>query len=98
MRKIFVAGHMGMVGSAICRQLEVQEDVEIITQKRDELDLTDQSAVEEFFTLKKPREVILAAAKVGGIHANNQYPAQFIYENLQNDSEFALFFMEIHGQ
>jgi GDP-L-fucose synthase len=83
MRKIFVAGHMGMVGSAICRQLEVQEDVEIITQKRDELDLTDQSAVEEFFTLKKPREVILAAAKVGGIHANNQYPAQFIYENLQ---------------
>ena len=90
MRKIFVAGHMGMVGSAICRQLEVQEDVEIITQKRDELDLTDQSAVEEFFTLKKPREVILAAAKVGGIHANNQYPAQFIYENLQIQNNIIL--------
>ena len=83
MKKIFVAGHRGMVGSAICRQLQKQADVEIITRTRDELDLCDQLAVHEFLQLEKPDEVILAAAKVGGIHANNTYPAEFIYQNLQ---------------
>ena len=83
MKKIFVAGHTGMVGSAICRQLQKQADVEIITRTRNELDLCDQSAVHEFMKSEKPDEVILAAAKVGGIHANNTYPAEFIYQNLQ---------------
>ena len=83
MKKIFVAGHRGMVGSAICRQLQKQADVEIITRTRDELDLCDQSAVHAFMKSEKPDEVILAAAKVGGIHANNTYPAEFIYQNLQ---------------
>ena len=83
MKKIFVAGHNGMVGSAICRQLILRSDVEIITRTRHELDLCDQSAVCNFMTAEKPDEVILAAAKVGGIHANNIYPAEFIYQNLQ---------------
>ncbi|MDA9940628.1 GDP-L-fucose synthase [Planktomarina temperata] len=83
MKKIFVAGHRGMVGSAICRQLQEQADVEIITRTRDELDLCDQPAVHAFMKSEKPDEVILAAAKVGGIHANNTYPAEFIYQNLQ---------------
>jgi len=83
MKKIFVAGHNGMVGNAICRQLKQQSDVEIITRTRKELDLCDQSAIQEFMKSEKPDEVILAAAKVGGIHANNTYPADFIYENLQ---------------
>jgi len=83
MKKIFVAGHRGMVGSAICRQLQKKSDVEIITRARDEVDLCDQSAVHEFMKSEKPDEVILAAAKVGGIHANNTYPAEFIYQNLQ---------------
>ena len=83
MTKIFVAGHRGMVGSAICRQLKQKSHLEIITRKRDELDLCDQSAVHEFMKLQKPDEVIIAAAKVGGIHANNTYPAEFIYQNLQ---------------
>ena len=72
-----------MVGSAICRQLQKQTDGEIITRTRDELDLCDQRAVHDFMKSEKPDEVILAAAKVGGIHANNTYPAEFIYENLQ---------------
>ena len=83
MKKIFVAGHRGMVGSAICRQLQKQADVEIIIRTREELDLCDQPAVHEFMKSEKPDEVILAAAKVGGIHANNTYPAEFIYQNLQ---------------
>ena len=83
MKKIFVAGHRGMVGSAICRQLQNKSDAEIITRSRAELDLCDQSAVNEFMTIERPDEVILAAAKVGGIHANNAYPAEFIYQNLQ---------------
>ena len=83
MKKIFVAGHRGMVGSAICRQLQKQADVEIITRTRDELDLCNQSAVHAFMKSEKPDEVILAAAKVGGIHANNTYPAEFIHQNLQ---------------
>ena len=83
MKKIFIAGHRGMVGSAICRQLKKKSDVEIITRARDELDLCDQLAVHKFMKSEKPDEVILAAAKVGGIHANNTYPAEFIYQNLQ---------------
>ena len=83
MKTIFVAGHRGMVGSAICRQLQKKFDVEIITRTRDELDLCDQRAVHEFMQSEKPDEVIIAAAKVGGIHANNIYPAEFIYQNLQ---------------
>ena len=83
MKKIFVAGHKGMVGSAICRQLQKQADVEIITRTREELDLCDQRAVHVFMQSEKPDEVILAAAKVGGIHANHTYPAEFIYQNLQ---------------
>ena len=83
MKKVFVAGHRGMVGSAICRKLRTQSNVEIITCSRDNLDLCDQRAVHEFMQSKKPDEVILAAAKVGGIHANNTYPAEFIYHNLQ---------------
>ena len=83
MKKIFVAGHRGMVGSAICRQLEKKSDVEIITCNREQLDLCDQREVHEFTKSEKPDEVILAAAKVGGIHANNTYPAEFIYQNLQ---------------
>ena len=83
MKKIFVAGHKGMVGSAICRQLQKKSDVEIITRMRDALDLCNQSDVHEFMKTEKPDEVILAAAKVGGIHANNTYPADFIYQNLQ---------------
>ena len=72
-----------MVGSAICRQLQQQPDVEILTRTRAELDLCDQAAVLEFMRSERPDEVILAAAKVGGIHANNTYPAEFIYQNLQ---------------
>ena len=83
MKKIFVAGHRGMVGSAICRRLQFQSDAEIITRNRDELDLCDQRAVQDFMQSEKPDEVILAAAKVGGIYANNSYPAEFIYQNLQ---------------
>ena len=83
MKKIFVAGHKGMVGSAVCRKLQKKSDVEIITRARHELDLCEQKAVHDFMKSEKPEEVILAAAKVGGIHANNNYPAEFIYQNLQ---------------
>ena len=83
MKKIFVAGHRGMVGSAICRKLKNQRDVGIITRTRDELDLCNQSEVEMFMKSEKPDEIVLAAAKVGGIHANISYPADFIYQNLQ---------------
>lgn len=80
--KIYVAGHRGMVGSAICRALAQHGGVELITRKSAELDLTDQAAVRDFMQAERPDQLILAAAKVGGIHANNTYPAQFIYENL----------------
>jgi GDP-L-fucose synthase len=83
MKRIFVAGHNGMVGSAIVRQLETaSEAVEIITRSRSELNLQDQAAVRAFFGEQKIDQVYLAAAKVGGIVANNTYPAEFIYENL----------------
>ena len=80
--KIFVAGHRGMVGSAIVRHLQSKGISNIITRTRAELDLTDQQAVDAFFENEKPQQVYLAAAKVGGIHANNTYRAQFLYENL----------------
>ncbi len=82
-QRIYVAGHRGMAGSAIIRELgSTETDIEIVTRTRDELDLTDQRAVRDFFGSERIDQVYLAAAKVGGIHANNTYPAEFIYENL----------------
>lgn len=80
--KIYVAGHRGMVGSAIVRRLEENGYTNIICRTSAELDLRNQAAVEKFFEEEKPEYVFLAAAKVGGIHANNTYPAEFIYDNL----------------
>ena len=82
--KIYVAGHRGMVGSAIVRQLISQghDPARIIGRTHAEMDLTDQAAVRAFFSNEKPDQVYLAAARVGGIHANNTYPAEFIYDNL----------------
>jgi GDP-L-fucose synthase len=82
MPKIYVAGHRGMVGSALVRALEQQGQTNIVTRTHAELDLTEQAAVRDFFANEKPDQVYLAAAKVGGIHANNTYPAEFIYNNL----------------
>ena len=81
-QRIFVAGHRGMVGSAIVRRLEAKGHTGIVTAGRGVLDLTDQAAVMRFFSEHRFDQVYLAAAKVGGIHANDTYPAQFIYENL----------------
>jgi len=81
-QKIYVAGHRGMVGSAIVRNLEANGYTNLVTRTRDQLDLTDQIAVKNFFECEKPNQVYLAAAKVGGIHANNTFPAEFIYNNL----------------
>jgi GDP-L-fucose synthase len=84
--KIYIAGHRGMVGSAILRQLQARQnagaDLVLVTRTSDDLDLTDQMAVRKFMQAERPDQVILAAAKVGGLVANNVYPAQFIYENL----------------
>ncbi|MCK4743190.1 MAG: GDP-L-fucose synthase [Sulfuriflexus sp.] len=80
--KIYIAGHRGLVGAAIMRQLEANGFTNIITRTHAELELCDQLAVQNFFAAEKPEYVILAAAKVGGIHANNTYPAEFIYENI----------------
>lgn len=82
MKRIFVAGHNGMVGSALVRKLKQEPTIEVVTQPRTSLDLTNQRAVADFFSAEKFDQVYLAAAKVGGIHANNTYPADFIYENL----------------
>ena len=84
--KIYIAGGRGLVGSAICRSLKVQGYTNIISPTHKELDLTRQAEVEKFFSEEKPEYVFLAAAKVGGIHANNTYPAQFIYDNLMIES------------
>jgi GDP-L-fucose synthase len=80
--RIYIAGHRGMVGAAIVRQLQQREGIELVTRAHAELDLTRQSAVEAFFQSAQIDQVYLAAAKVGGIHANNTYPAEFIYANL----------------
>ena len=84
--KIYIAGHRGMVGSAILRQLSARQSaggaIDLVTRSHAELDLTNQAAVAAFFQAERPDVVILAAAKVGGIHANDSYPASFIYENL----------------
>jgi len=80
--KIYIAGHRGLVGSAIVRQLESRGFTNLLTRMHKELDLTNQAQVQYFFKQEKPDYVILAAAKVGGIHANNTYPADFIYQNM----------------
>ena len=82
MTKYYIAGHRGMVGGAIARQLRAAGETDVVTRTHAELDLTNQLAVREFMQAERPDVVILAAAKVGGIHANNTYPAEFIYENL----------------
>jgi GDP-L-fucose synthase len=96
--KVFVAGHRGMVGSAIVRTLLAQGcDLQrIVTRTHDELDLIDQRAVNEFFAREKPDQVYLAAAKVGGIHANNTYPAEFIYQNLMMQANI-IHAAHVHG-
>jgi len=81
-QRIYIAGHRGMVGSAIAKQLQANEHVELITRTHAELELTNQAAVQNFFQQEQIDQVYLAAAKVGGIHANNTYPAEFIYDNL----------------
>jgi len=80
--KIYIAGHRGLVGSAIVRQLEERGFTNLLMRTHKELDLTNQSEVQDFFKQENPDYVILAAAKVGGIHANNTYPADFIYQNM----------------
>ena len=82
-KKVFIAGHNGMVGNAILRILSNNPLIEIICKSKKELNLTNQKNVINFLQDEKPSEVILAAAKVGGIYANNTYPAEFIYENIQ---------------
>jgi GDP-L-fucose synthase len=81
-KRIYVAGHRGMVGSAIVRRLKKEGAEKLILRDRSELDLTNQAAVESFFQSERPQVVFLAAAKVGGIHANSTYPAEFIRDNL----------------
>jgi GDP-L-fucose synthase len=85
-QKIYIAGHRGMVGSAIMRHLQTQGHDNIVVRTHAELDLTNQVQVANFFEQEKPNQVYLAAAKVGGIHANNTYPAEFIYQNLMMES------------
>ena len=80
--KIYIAGHRGLVGSALVRRLQAQGYTNLVTSTHAELELRDQAAVQAFFAAEKPEYVILAAAKVGGIHANNTYPAEFIHDNL----------------
>ncbi|ACD95208.1 NAD-dependent epimerase/dehydratase [Trichlorobacter lovleyi SZ] len=80
--KIFIAGSKGLVGSALVRCLQAASYLNLLTPEMDKLDLTNQQAVAKFFAQEKPEYVFLAAAKVRGIHANNTYPAEFIYTNL----------------
>jgi GDP-L-fucose synthase len=82
MKKLFISGHRGMVGSALVREADRRGGFDVITATRDQLDLCDQRAVFDYLSSNKPDSVIIAAAKVGGIHANSTYPADFIYENL----------------
>ena len=84
--RVYIAGHRGMVGSAIVRELKRKGYTDLVVRTHYELDLTDQAAVRHFFETEKPTQVYLAAAKVGGIHANNTYPAEFIYDNLMMQS------------
>lgn len=84
--RVFVAGHQGMVGSAIVRLLKQSPGVDVVTSTKDELDLLDQKQVHAFFNNQQFDQVYLAAAKVGGIYANNTYPAEFIYQNLMIQS------------
>ena len=94
--KIYVAGHTGMVGSAIVRRLKMEGYNNLILKKRVDLDLTNQLAVRTFYKQNKPEYVFLGAAKVGGIHANNIYRAQFIYENLQIQNNL-IHFANLYG-
>jgi len=80
--KLFIAGHNGMVGAALVRRFREEAGVELLLRSRPELDLLDQAAVDQFYAAEKPDAAIIAAAKVGGIHANNTYPADFLYHNL----------------
>jgi GDP-L-fucose synthase len=82
---VFVAGHRGMVGAAVCRRLQREPKVEVITRTRKELDLCDERAVFQFFESEKPATVIFASAKVGGIHANRTYPVEFLSDNLRQE-------------
>ena len=91
MTKIYIAGHNGMVGSAIVRKLREKGFINIITRSSSELDLTDQKNVHNFLQDEEPDYVVIAAAKVGGIHANDSYPAEFIYQNLMIEANL------IHG-
>jgi len=84
--KIYIAGHRGMVGSAIVRELEHKGYTDLVYRTHQELDLSNQSAVQDFFAQEKPDQVYLAAARVGGIYANNTFPAEFIYDNLMVQS------------
>jgi GDP-L-fucose synthase len=80
--KLFIAGHTGMVGGALVRRFQTEPGVELLLRSRRELNLEDQAAVDRFYAAEKPDAVIVAAAKVGGIHANNTYPAEFLFQNL----------------
>src|ERR1051325_8758560 len=80
--KLFIAGHNGMVGAALVRRFQREPGAALLLRTRRELDLTSQAAVDAFYATEKPDVAIIAAAKVGGIHANNTYPAEFLYENL----------------
>lgn len=81
-KKVYVAGHRGLVGSALVRRLAREDDVEVLTRTREELDLLDQAAVHEYLAQAQPDYIFMAAARVGGIHANNTWRADFIYQNL----------------
>jgi len=86
MKRVFVAGHKGMVGSAICRRLQEDKNTVVLTASRDQVDLINQQEVRNFFRDNVIDEIYVAAARVGGIHANNEYPASFIYENIMIQS------------